>query len=271
MSVTTAPARTAAPPAYRLTSRGVLASEWTKFWSLRSTWITLAVSVFLLILIGVIASASYTPTGDGPGGNASDGVGLALSGSPFAAMAVGILGVLLAAGEYSTGMIRSTFAAVPTRLPVLWSKALIAGGIAAVTMTVGALLSFLIGSPLAPESIAGTGLGDDGVLRVLLNAGLYLGLVAVIGVALGVIVRSSAGGIAILVGALLVVPPLTSFLPASWSDAITPILPSTAGDGMMALHTPDGAHGPWGSFLLMTAWVVAALAGAAWRLRKTDA
>jgi len=210
MSVTTAPARTAGPSAYRLTPRGVLVSEWTKFWSLRSTWITLTVSVFLLILIGVVASASSSPGGEGPGSNTSDGPGLALSGSTFAALAVGILGVLLAAGEYTTGMIRSTLAAVPARLPVLWSKALIAGGIAAVTMTVGALVSFLIGSPLAPESTAGTGLDDDGVLRALLNAGLYLGLVAVLGVALGMIVRSSAGGIAILVGTLLIVPTLPS-------------------------------------------------------------
>ncbi|MBM2615009.1 ABC transporter permease [Actinoplanes sp. LDG1-06] len=267
---------TSVRPVYRLTARGVLAGEWTKFWSLRSSGITLAVSVVLLVLVGMIASASYDPSGGGggpggPGGGASDAVGLVLSGSTFASLAVGVLGVLLAAGEYSTGMIRSTLSAVPTRLPVLWSKALIAGGLAAVTMTVGAVVSFLIGSPLLPDAVSGLGLGDDGVLRSLLGAGLYLGLVAVLGVALGALVRSSAGGIAILAGGLLIVPGLISLLPASWSDTISPYLPSNAGGAIMSVQTADGSLAPWAGLAVFAAYVAVVLAAAAWRLTKTDA
>ncbi|MFC4072477.1 ABC transporter permease [Actinoplanes subglobosus] len=267
MSVTTA-------PTYRLTARGIVAGEWTKFWSLRSSWITLAVSVFLLVLVGVIAAASSDPSGagGGPGGpGASDAVGLALSGSTFAALAVGVLGVLLAAGEYSTGMIRSTLAAVPSRLPVLWSKALIAGGLALVVMSAGALVSFMAGSPLVPDALAGLGLGDDGVLRSLLGSGLYLGLVAVLGVGLGALMRSSAGGIAVLAGALLIVPGLVMLLPDSWADTITPYLPSNAGGAIMSMQTADGSLGPWAGLAVFGVYVAAVLGAAAWRLAKTDA
>ncbi|MEU4164495.1 ABC transporter permease [Actinoplanes sp. NPDC026670] len=268
MTTMTAPAR----PVYRLTTRGVLAGEWTKFWSLRSTWITLAVSAFLLVAVGLIAAASFDPADSrGPGSAAGDVVALVLSGSTFGALAVGVLGVLLAAGEYSTGMIRSTLTAVPSRLPVLWSKAAIAGGIAFVVMTAAAFVAFFAGSPLAGDAMATLRLGDDGVLRALFGAGLYLGLVAVFGVALGALVRSSAGGIAILAGLLLIVPTLVMLLPDSWAENITPYLPSNAGSAIMSLTTADTSLGPWTGLAVFAAWVAAALGAAAYRLAKSDA
>jgi ABC-2 type transport system permease protein len=267
MSTITAPA-----PMYRLTSRGVLASEWTKFWSLRSSWITTAVSAALLIAIGVIAVASFTP-GEriGPGdASATGAVDLALAGVDFASLAVGVLGVLIAAGEYSTGMIRSTLAAVPTRLPVLWSKSALVGALSFVVMTLAALASFLIGSPLLDDAMR-LGLADDGVLRSLVFAGFYLGLIGVFGVALGALVRSSAGGIAILAGLLLIVPGLTMLLPDSWADAVTHYLPSTGGTAMMALHTTDGQFTPWQGLAVVAVWVVVTLGAAGWRLKRADA
>src|SRR5579862_9102155 len=109
---------------YRVTGRRVVRSEWAKFWSLRSSAITLGVAVVFLVGIGAIAAALYSPSG--PLGSADLRSGpaltLALSGTNLAALAIGALGVLVSAGEYSTGMVRSTFAAVPTRLPVLWAK-----------------------------------------------------------------------------------------------------------------------------------------------------
>ncbi|MFF3988264.1 hypothetical protein ACFY0B_27180 [Streptomyces sp. NPDC001797] len=124
----------------------------------------------------------------------------------FASPAVGVLGVLLSAGEYSTGMIRSTLTAVPRRLPVLWAKAAVIGPIALVLTTLGAPAAFGLGSPgLSGEKIC-LSLGDDGVLGSLAGAGLYLALVAAFGVALGVLLRNSAGAIASLVGILLIPP-----------------------------------------------------------------
>ncbi|MFG1767002.1 ABC transporter permease [Micromonospora parva] len=248
----------------KITPGGVVAAEWTKFSSLRSTWITAGISVFLLIAFGMIASASFS-------GEGLTSVDLALSGSALAALSVGVLGALLGASEYTTGMIRATLTAVPRRLPVLWSKSLVAGAAAFVTMTIGALAAFAVGSAVLNDKVSGLGLDDDGVLRALLGAGLYLGLVAVLGVALGMLVRSSAGAIAILAGLLLVVPGLVPLLPDAISEAITPYLPSNAGSAVMALAPPDGTLGPWAGVAVFAGYVVVTLAAAAYRLNKTDA
>ncbi|MFG3642568.1 ABC transporter permease [Micromonospora sp. NPDC047762] len=248
----------------KITPGGVVAAEWTKFSSLRSTWITTGISVFLLIAFGMIASASFS-------GDNMSSVGLVLSGSILAALSVGVLGVLLGASEYTTGMIRATLAAVPRRLPVLWSKSLVAGLAAFVTMTVGAFAAFAAGSAVLNDNVDALGLGDDGVLRALIGAGVYLGLVAVLGVALGMLVRSSAGAITILAGLLLIVPGLAPLLPDSIADAVTPYLPSNAGGAVMALTPTDGTLGPWAGLAVFAGYVVVTLAAAAYRLKKTDA
>lgn len=248
----------------KITAGGVVAAEWTKFSSLRSTWITTGVSVLLLVVFGVIASASFS--GDG-----LTSVDLALSGSILAALSVGVLGALLGASEYTTGMIRATLAAVPRRLPMLWSKSLVAGAAAFVTMTIGAFAAFAVGSAVLNTDVAGLGLSDDGVLRALLGAGLYLGLVAVLGVALGVLVRSSAAAIAILAGALLVVPVLAPLLPDSIGDAVIPYLPSNAGSAVMTLASTDGTLAPWTGLAVFAGYVAVTLAAAAYRLKTTDA
>lgn len=262
---------------YKVTGRRVLRSEWAKFWSLRSSWITLAVAAVLLIALGAIASATYSPgasASNGPPGAQSgsqDAVSLALLGATFASLAVGVLGVLMSAGEYTTGMIRSTLAAVPRRLPVLWSKSVVIGATALVATTIGAIAAFQLGTlGLHGKQIALT-LGDAGVLRSLFGAGAYLALVAVFGVALGALLRSTAGAIAALVGILLILPGLASLLPTSWHDSITPYLPSNAGEAAFSLH--QGAHtlSPGAGLAVFAGWVALTLAGAAYRLVRTDA
>lgn len=281
-TISTAPApKTGTPKTnYKVTGIRVLRSEWTKFWSLRSSWITLGVAVVLLILFGAIAAYTYSPdagatTGPpgGPGdtGSDSDAVSLALTGVSFASLAVGVLGVLVSAGEYSTGMIRSTLAAVPRRLPVLWSKAVVIGPPVLILTTIGALAAFQLGTPGLDGHAIALSLGDDGVLRSLAGAGVYLGLVAVFGVALGVLIRSSAGAIAALVGILLILPGLASLLPDSWYDTFNPYLPSNAGSAVYALHQSSDALSPGAGLAVFAGWVALALAGAAYRLIRTDA
>ncbi|MDF3144193.1 MULTISPECIES: ABC transporter permease [unclassified Streptomyces] len=262
---------------HKVTGRRVLRSEWAKFWSLRSSWITLAVAVVLLIAFGAIAAATYSPDAapnqgpPGPGSGDSDAVSLALTGVTFASLAVGVLGVLLSAGEYSTGMIRSTLAAVPRRLPVLWAKSAVIGPIALVLTTIAALAAFQLGTlGLDGEKIA-LSLSDDGVLRSLAGAGVYLGLVAVSGVALGMLLRSSAGAIAALVGILLILPGLATLLPDSVYDNINPYFPSNAGSAVYALHQSSGSLSPGEGLAVFAGWVALALAGAAFRLIRTDA
>ncbi|MFR9799279.1 ABC transporter permease [Streptomyces sp. MS06] len=264
-----------ARPAYRVTGRRVLASEWAKLWSLRSTWITLGLGLLFLVAFGVIAASHYKSTlGSGRPMDrdfaSATAASLSLFGTNFAQLALGVLGVLVTAGEYSTGVIRSTLAAVPRRLPVLWSKAAAYGLVALVVATVGAFVAFLVGSRIVSGTPAAMGLGHAGVVRALLGAGLYLGLVGVIGTALGALLRSVAAGIAVLVAALMLVPGLVSLLPTTWQGDIDPYLPSHAGESIFALTHDASALSPTTGLLVFLGWTALALAGAAYRLVRSD-
>ncbi|MFD4603045.1 ABC transporter permease [Streptomyces sp. NPDC058464] len=262
-------------PAYRVTGLRVIRSEWAKLWSLRSTWITLGLALVFLVVVGVIASTQYRSqfnSGKPMDGDFADAtaVSLALFGTTFAQLALGVLGVLVTAGEYSTGMIRATLAAVPRRLPVLWSKSLVFGLVALVVGTVGALASFLLVSGIVNGTDAALGISDPGVVRSLLGAGLYLGLVGVMGAALGALLRSVAGGISVLVAALMLIPGLVSLLPSSWQDDISPYLPGNAGESIFALTHDSTTLSPTAGLLVFLGWTLLALAGAAYRLVRTD-
>ncbi|MFJ7146927.1 ABC transporter permease [Streptomyces sp. NPDC100445] len=262
-------------PVYRVTGRRVLSSEWAKLWSLRSTWITLGLGLLFLVAFGVIAAGHYkSDLGSGRHLDrdfaSATSVSLSLFGTNFAQLALGVLGVLVTAGEYSTGMIRSTLAAVPRRLPVLWSKAAVYGAVALVVGTVGAFVAFLVGSRIVSGTPAAMGLGHAGVVRSLLGAGLYLSLVGVIGTALGALLRSVAGGISVLVAALMLVPGLVSLLPSSWQGEIDLYLPSHAGESLFALTHDSTALSPGAGLLVLLGWTALALAGAAYRLLRSD-
>lgn len=269
-----APPAAPARPAHRVTGRRVLASEWAKLWSLRSTWITLGLGLLFLVAFGLIAANHYK-SGLGSGHQDRDfatatAVSLSLFGTNFAQLALGVLGVLVTAGEYSTGMIRSTMAAVPRRLPVLWSKAAVFGLVALIVGTLGAFIAFGLGGSIVSGTPAAMSLSHAGVVRSLLGAGLYLGLVGVIGTALGALLRSVAGGISVLVATLMLVPGLVSLLPSSWQDDISPYLPSNAGESMFALTHDATTLAPTAGLLVFLGWTALALVGAAYRLVRSD-
>lgn len=263
-------------PPYRVTARRVLRSEWSKLWSLRSTWITLALALLFLVAFGIIAAARYkssVTSGRQLDPDFADATALSLSlfGVPIAQLALGVLGVLVTAGEYSTGMIRSTLAAVPRRLPVLWSKAVAFGVIALVLSVAGVFVTFFVDSRITAGTPAALTFSDTGVVRSLLGAALYLGLVGVIGAALGALLRSVAGGISILVAGLMLIPGLISLLPQSWHQAVQPYLPNVAGQSMFDLHHLPHTLTPAVGLLVLGTWTALALGGAAWRLARKDA
>jgi ABC-2 type transport system permease protein len=270
-----APVRSAQPE-LKVTGRRVLRSEWAKLWSLRSTWITLALGLLFLLTFGLIASLRYkSMSGSGqhmdPDFADATAYSLALFGVPFSLIALGVLGVLTASGEYTSGMIRSTLGAVPRRLPVLWSKATVYGVVAFVVGVLGAVVAFLVSSGILSGTAAAMGISASGVVRGLLGAGVYLGLVGVIGVALGTLLRSTAGGISALVATFLLVPGLMSLLPASWRTHITPYLPSNAGESIFALHHTTGNLSSGAGLLVLLGWTALALGGAAYRMVRSDA
>ncbi len=174
------------------------------------------------------------------------------------------------AGEYGTGMVRSTFAAVPKRLPVLFSKSAVIGLLVLVLTTISAVLTFQIGAAALHGKPIALTLGAHGVLRSLVGAGVYLGLFAAFGVALGSLLRSTPGGIGALVGFLLLLPGLAALLPKSTANPVKPYFPSNAGDSIYALHRASDSLSPGAGLAVFAAWVAVLLAAAAYRLKRTD-
>jgi len=258
----------------RVTQARVVRSEWTKLWSLRSTrWALLAAVVAMAglgILISAVQMAHWNQMS--PDDRASfDPVDVSVGGWHIAQLALGVLGVLVISGEYSTGMIRSSFAAVPKRLPVLWAKAGVFAGVTFALMLPCAFLAFFVAQRILRQHHVETSIGQPHVLRAVVGAALFLTLVSLLGVALGALVRNTAGGIAAFAGVMFVLPGVTAILPASWGNDIDPYLPLSAGTGILSRHQDANALAPWTGFALFCAYVAATLALSAWLLVRRDA
>ncbi|HNI35496.1 MAG TPA: hypothetical protein PLV93_08855 [Microthrixaceae bacterium] len=261
-------------PTSAATQRNVARGEWIKFRSVRSTTVTLISAALVTVIFGAIFAVSAGNDGgvSGPPGMAlSNPLSISLGAINLSQLIVGILGVLITAGEYSTGLIRSTFAAVGSRLAVLRAKSIVIAGSVFVVMGVGTTLAVAVGQMLYAGDQATVSLTDPDTLRVVLGATLYLTGVALMGVALGFIVRSTSSAIGILVAALFIGPTLLGLLPDSVTDTVLRYLPSKAGESMMAL-TPTSDLLPTGTAsVVFAAWVVGMLSIAALLVRRRDA
>ena len=264
-----------------VTQRRVIASEWLKLRTVRSWLIMIVAAAALLIAFGALAAAVSSgavtpegPRGQGGGGGGfggSDPTATSLAGVTLAQLIAGILGVLFISNEYANGMIRSTFAAVPKRLPVLWAKAIVLAGVLAVVMVIASLAAFVIGQLILGDG-KNTTLAADGVLRAVVGSGLYLAGIAVFGLAIGAMMRNTAGAISVVVAALLIVPGLASVvLPESWKDTVTPYLPSNAGQAFTSVNGSDTLLSAGAGAAVYLVWLVALLIGAAVLIRRRDA
>jgi ABC-2 type transport system permease protein len=182
----------------RVTQTNVLRSEWTKLWSLRSTRWALAAGI-LGLLLGIADTAFdmsrwYSlPLETRLHYKSVDN---SLIGWHFAELAVGVLGVLVITGEYATGMIRSTFMAVPTRLPVLWAKVLVFATVVFALSLPVTLVDFLISSSILTQHHVSPSFSTPGALRAVIGVPLFLTVLAVFTVSLGALLRNTAAGIA---------------------------------------------------------------------------
>ena len=278
MTSTLADDRTEGPvtpryPGMKVTQARVFNSEWTKFRSLRSTNITLLVSVLLTVGLGALISAvtaSHWASASPADRATFNAVVTSLDGVNISQLAVGVLGVLLLSGEYATGMIRASLTAVPKRLPVLWAKLGVFAVVVGAVSVAAAFGSFFLGQSLLSSKHLNVSIGSPDALRMVLGAAVYLVLVGIIGMALGGLLRNTAAGISSLVALFFVIPPVLGLLPTSWSDRIGPYLPSNAGEAFWG-H-PTGTHlSALAGLLVLCLWAAAAVAAAAIRLKKVDA
>ncbi|WP_308283816.1 ABC transporter permease [Streptomyces buecherae] len=257
----------AGPPVdYRVTWPRVVRSEWAKLWSLRSTWSILAATLLVTAGLGAVVAGTYQ-SGDGDG---VEPVELTLLGTQFGQILLAVLGVLVTAGEYASGMIRASLTAVPRRLPVLWAKAVVFGGVALAVMFATVFLTF----PLAQVFLSGTdmaaGLGDPGVARALCGAAVGIALLGLLCLGLGALLRSVPAAIGAYIGAVLVLPEVVGLLPYDVVDDIVACLPSKAAQALMMVDRGPDMLAPGPALFALCCSVAATLAVAALFLRRRD-
>jgi hypothetical protein len=230
-------------PPDRLGMQGVIASEWTKLRSVRSTWWTIASTLAIMIGFGALLCFAYISRVDhlDPVERLSfDPTLHSLRGIYLAQLAIGVLGVLAITNEYATGMIRNTFGAVPQRSAVLAAKVVVFGAVALVVGEVASFIAFFVGQAILDQKNLGVSISDPDVLRAVLGAGAYLAGIGIMGLGLGALLRRTAGAIAALFALVLVFPILAEALPSPWNTDVQKLLPGGAGQALIAIrHTSD--------------------------------
>jgi ABC-2 type transport system permease protein len=267
------PARPAGVAVQRVSQARVVRSEWTKLRSLPSTAWSLLAAVVLIVGFGALYCVlRVTRPPSNPAAMAAfDPAAVSLTGVQLAQLAIGVLGVLVFAGEYATGTIRVSLAAVPRRLPVLWGKAIVFALTTLGLCLPATLAAFLVGQSILAAERLDVSLDDPGMARAVLGSALYLAAVGLLGLGLGALLRSTAGAVAVLFGLLFGPQLLAGLLPAAWSDRVYPYLPVPAGVAVTSVRPDPASLAPWTGFGLFCLYVAVVLAFAAWQLRRRDA
>ncbi|MFI6585113.1 ABC transporter permease subunit [Embleya sp. NPDC050493] len=268
---TTAPTAFAHAP--RLTFARILDSEWAKIKTVRSTlWTLLALfAVSVLISWGIAALAAGDVAKDVAEGQKNDAPDLLTVGVAFGQIAALVLGVMSMTAEYSTGMIRTSLTAVPWRASMLAAKALV---LALVLFVVGAVTGFccyFLADLMLDAKHVGVGLGEPGVLRSLIGTGLYLAVLGLFGMALGVLLRHTAGAITLGIALIFVVGGVVGLIPGRTGDWIAKLMPANAGGQVMSVRAADKMLQPWTGFAVFVAETLVLLLLGALLLEKRDA
>ncbi|MEU6824381.1 ABC transporter permease [Streptomyces atriruber] len=251
----------------------VLKSEWTKIRSVSSTLWTLGLAVVVTIALGTLIS--ILSKNDYDGLDAKDKLTFDPTYISFAGMSLGqlamiVFGVLVVSNEYSTGMIRTSLAAVPQRATFLFSKIGVATLLAFVVGLVTSFITFFVGQAMLGQYKAQ--LSDPGVLRAVIGGAIYMTLIAVFSMGVATMLRSPMLSLGILMPFFFLISSILGNVSAT--KKLGRFLPDQAGSRIMQVKSPfddDTPYGPWGGLAIMVAWVVVVLIGGYVLLKKRDA
>ena len=263
-------------PKQRVTFREATDSEFAKIRSVRSTfWTllsTLLLSVGISLLIAALTSANWDTVSATD--RASVNMSTVVAGVYFGVLVTGVLGVLVVSTEYGTGMMRTSLTAFPRRGPLFVAKALVLAVIVLLIGLVIAFASYAVASPFYTRHGVDLSLGHAANLRALLGVPVYLTLIALMGLALGYLLRHTAAAISSIVGLLFVIPIITNFLPGSVGNDVDKVVPSNAGGAMMITGpnvTGNPTLSPLGGFIALLIWTAVLLVPAFFLFRHRDA
>lgn len=281
MTTTTAPTTTSTTVPEIRTTPGVLAalgSEWRKLWTLRSTYIVLALAVVLSIgvsaLLSTVVGASWSdiPPAERAG---LDPTTVSLGGLLLSEILLIVLAVTTISAEYSTGMIRLTFTATPRRARVLSAKLLVVGSAALVVGCLVTFGGFLAGQAIfSSHGLSAANLAEQDVLRTLVLTGLTAPAMPLIAACLAVLIRSAAGTIAAVLGVLFVPGMFGAMLPDWWQENVLRYFPGIVGESLMTVEPAPGALTylePGPAVAVLTGWVVLVAVVAYTVLARRDA
>ena len=275
-------------PTGRVGLRKAMAAEWTKLWTVRSTMWTLIGTCVAVVGISALATGTVSPNDI-----IEDPTRRSLTGIFLGQLIFGVLGVLVMSAEYGTGTIRATLSAIPRRPVVLAAKIIVFGAVALVVSEILAFIAFGLGQALlsarhavgtssfvtqhahqlglkVPPHVQGAlssgsaALGQAGVTRAVIGAGLYLAVLGLLALGLATIIRHTAGAISAFVGVVLVLPLIVAALPQGINNAIARYLPLNIGLTLFSTH-PTGervpfAFSPWTGFGILVLYTVVTLA-----------
>jgi ABC-2 type transport system permease protein len=282
MSTATGVAPARVPPAaagHHASFASLLAAEWTKIRSVRSTVWTLV--LFVVITIGLTALLSWLVSSSWYGPRAAprdarvltDPVGFILgAGLNLGQLTICVLGVLVISTEYTTGVIRASLLAVPKRLPMLAAKAVVLAALLFVVAEIVCFASFFVGSAILHSHVVVT-LSEPNVTRAVVGAGLSLTALGLFALGIGGIIRHTAGAITTVIGIVFVLPILSGLLPGSWGAHVNGYLPEQAGALIAQQHPPAGGNvlSAWEGFGVFCIWCALSLAVCAYLLQRRDA
>ena len=257
--------------------REALHAEWTKLRTTPGTiWLLLAVIALTVALSAGAAAAARCPSA----GCGQDPAKISLTGIELGQAVAALLAVLAISGEYSTGMIRTTLAAMPRRTTVLAAKAALLTGLVLTAGTIAVLASVLAGRLILPghgftpaHGYPSLSLGDGPVLRAAAGSVLYLALIALLSLGAATAVRDSAVAIGIVLGLLYLFPIVAGVVSDPHVQRhLQQIAPMTAG---LEIEATTGLRSlplsPWAGLGVLAAWAAGALLAGGLLLRLRDA
>jgi ABC-2 type transport system permease protein len=257
--------------------RDALHAEWTKLRTITGpAWLLIATVAATVAVSAAVSAAVRCPAGVAC---PVDTAKLSLTGIQVGQAVVAVLAVLVISGEYSTGMIRTTFAAMPHRVTVLGAKAAILSGLVLAAGSLAVLGSVLTGRLILPGHgfTAARGfpllsLADGPVLRAAAGSVLYLTLIALLSLGIATAVREPAVAIGIVLSLLYLAPVIAPLLSQHWERRVEQVAPTTAG---LTIQATTGLRSlpisPWGGLGVLAAWAAAALLAGGLILRLRDA
>jgi ABC-2 type transport system permease protein len=258
----------------RVTQLRVIRSEWTKLRSVRSTKWTLAVATLLLIglpcLVAAVTASHWNSMSPQEQANRNS-IDILTAGVGAGQLAIAVLAVLTITAEYSTGMIRASFTAVPKRLPVLWAKLTVFSAVTLALSLPAVLIAFWASQAiLHAQPTLHLSLSDHEIRRTVISLAIYLPLIGIFAMGIGAIVRNTAAGISIFAAVFFVIPPLLLLLPSSWRDPIEPYLPSSAATAIATLSNGTNQLNPGPAALVFVGYCALVVGAAAVLLRRRD-